>query len=349
MPEDIVSMEEDMSAIFDDIQERDLPDEAQEKSDRHRDKEGKFAKSEEAETPKEEKLDKPDKAVTQDKVTESQEKPESVDKPKVQADAMRPPSSWSAAAKAKFAQMDSDVQKEVIKREEDFHKGIDGYKARAALGDTLYKEIAPYEAMIRSQGSTPEVSIRNLLGVAYQLSVGTPQQKQQVIANIAQMYGVQMSTGEEMPQVDPTVAALQQEVQKLRAEREQEKYQRETSTTATLSDEIAAFQADPANIYFENVKAHMSALLQGGRATGLKDAYEQATWANPEVRQQLLAQQQKDAELKRLDEAKKTAIEAKRSAPINSRAKGVFSPVAQTGNSITDTMSNVYDEIQSSQ
>lgn len=340
---EVTSIEDDMSSLFDEIQERDEPE--AEKPERARAPDGKFTKAEEAEPDKSAKPDKTEKLKVEP-VLETQDttiKPENTP-----TETIRPPSSWSAAAKAKFAAMDQDVQKEVLKREEDFHKGIESYKARATLGDTLYKEIAPYEAMIRSQGSSPEISIRNLLGVAYQLSTGTPQQKQQVIAQIAQMYGVEMpQPGEDVPQTDPTVAALQQEVQRLRQEREQEKYQMETSTTATLSNEIEAFKADPKNIYFENVRAHMSALLQGGRVKGLQDAYEQATWANPEVRQQLLAQQAKEAEAKRLEEAKKTAIDAKRSAGINTRPKSGIASVAPAGNTMVDTMSQVYDDIVS--
>lgn len=347
------SIEDDMSALFDEIQGRD--EEETEKPERARGPDGKFAKADETDEKPVEKAEKTEKvekdtkkeAKPVDELTAEEQVSETKETEKP-AETIRPPSSWSAAAKAKFAAMDPDLQKEVLKREDDFHNGIDGYKTKAKFADAMYKEIQPYEAMIRSQGSTPEASIRNLLGVAYQLSTGTPHQKQQVIASIAQMYGVEMpQSGEEMQQMDPTVQALQQQIQQLMQEREQEKHQRETSTTATLSDEIEAFKADPKNLYFENVRAHMSALLQGGRATGLQDAYDQAIWANPEVRQQLLAQQAKEAEAARLEAQKKEAIDAKRSAGINTRPKSGIASAAPAGQSITDTMEAVFNDIQS--
>lgn len=366
--EEIASIDDDMDALFDEIQARDEEPEKPEKevtlkSERVRDEEGKFAKTDDrSDEKKEEKLDvdkevrrlieekqakkaKAEGSKTTDKTETPQEESTEPVKP---IESIRPPSSWSATAKSKFAAMDPDVQKEVLKREDDFHKGIEAYKAKAQFADNLYREIQPFEAMIRSQGSTPEVSIRNLLGVAYQLSTGSPQQKQQVIAQIAQMYGVEMpQSGEEIQRADPTITALQQEVQRLRQEREQEKYQLESSTTSTLSNEIEVFRKDPKNIYFENVRADMSALLQAGRAKGLQDSYEMATWANPEVRQLILAQQAKESETKRIEEAKKASLDAKRAAPITTRSKGNVATSVNAVTSVAETMDQVYDDIMS--
>ena len=356
---EIASIDDDMDALYDEIQAREeVPDktekEVSEKTERARDEEGKFAKADDKpDVDKEEKQDKKTKKSTevteeQKAATEAEVPLEEHKEPEKPVETIRPPSSWSATAKSKFAAMDPDVQKEVLKREDDFHRGIETYKAKAQFADNLYREIQPFEAMIRSQGSTPEVSIRNLLGVAYQLSTGSPQQKQQVISQIAQMYGVELpQNGEEMPRVDPTITALQQEVQRLRQEREQEKYQQESNTTSTLSNEIAEFSKDPKNIYFDNVRADMSALLQAGRAKGLQDAYDMATWANPEVRQLILAQQAKESETKRIEEAKKASLDAKRAAPITTRSKGTVATSMNAGNSIAETMDQVYDDIMS--
>lgn len=346
MPEQILSIEEDMNDIFDQIQSREKDEEVpDEKPEKKRDIDGKFVSQD-----KEDVVTADDSgAVKDDKKQEEIKSDNIVNEPQEQkqTEAPRPPSSWSAAAKVKFSQIDPDVQKEVLKREEDFHKGIEQYKAKAAFGDTLYREIAPYEAMIRSQGSTPEISVRNLLGVAYQLSTGTPQQKQQVISNIANMYGVPMGSAEEQPAVDPTVYALQKEILDLKTKYEQDYNLRQSSTTSSLSNEIETFKSDPSNIFFDNVREDMAALLQTGRANSLKDAYDKACRMNPDVYQTIMAKQSRESEEKRLQEQKKTALEAKRSAPIATRTKGVFAPPTPGNNSIVDTMNSVYDEILS--
>ena len=49
----------------------------------------------------------------------------------------------------------------------------------------------------------------------------------------------------------------------------------------------------------------------------IQQAYDRARWANPATRQKLLAEQQAEAEAKRLDAAKKAASQARRAGAIN--------------------------------
>ena len=78
--------------------------------------------------------------------------------------------------------------------------------------------------------------------------------------------------------------------------------------------ELQKFTSDPAHIYYEDVKEDMALLLSQGRAQDLKDAYEKAFWMNPKVREAVQADQLRQAEAKRLNEAKQKAANAKRAS-----------------------------------
>ena len=50
------------------------------------------------------------------------------------ATGLQAPKTWRPEAAAKFATLPPEVQQEVLKREEDIFKGLEGYKADASIG-----------------------------------------------------------------------------------------------------------------------------------------------------------------------------------------------------------------------
>ena len=58
---------------------------------------------------------------------------------------------------------------------------------------------------------------------------------------------------------------------------------------AAIEEEIAAFRADPKNLYFDNVQPTMQALFRTGQAKTLAEAYEKATWSDPTIRKLIMA------------------------------------------------------------
>jgi hypothetical protein len=75
----------------------------------------------------------------------------------------------------------------------------------------------------------------------------------------------------------PEIAALKQQLQVLQNHVQ-------TAQTAPIVSQIDAFQNDPANLYFENVRDDMAVLLHNGKASDLKEAYEMACWMRPDIR-----------------------------------------------------------------
>jgi len=91
-----------------------------------------------------------------------------------------------------------------------------------------------------------------------------------------------------------------------------------------IQGQIKTFAADPKNVHFETVKAHMAALLKGGIAKDLQDAYDQAVYANPQTRSSLLEAKTVSDNEKRVAEQKARAEAAKRAGSSLRGAPGIM-------------------------
>lgn len=293
------------------------PEAPEEKAQRIRDEKGKFAK-------------------TDPVISEAVETPETPVK--------AAPNTWKKEVAEKWATLPPEVQSEVERREADFHKGIETYKQKAQFAETIERTIAPYVATIQALGVTPDVAIQGLLNADHRLRYGTPQEKSYYMAELAKSYGIdlgQIPQGEQPP-IDPTISALQQQVQQLTGYIQNQASQVQQAEAQTLNSTIASFAADPKHSHFESVRGHMAALLQAGQAKDLEDAYEQAVYANPTTRAAMIAQQQAVAR----EEAAKKAQAAKTAASVNVRARPSM-PVSQPIGSMDDTIRATLRRLQS--
>ena len=225
--------------------------------------------------------------------------------------ALAPPNGWSADAKAKWHELPEEVQSAVMKREQDAHKQISKHDDERNYGREMSKVVQPYLAQIQAEGGTPTAAVQSLLNTAYLLRTGTPDQKRQLILQTAEQFGVDLTQAPIDPNVSPEVAPLYQKINQLENRLLSADQQQATILQNEVHADIEAFAADSQHPHYESVKAHMAALLTQGAAEGLKDAYEQACWANPEVRATLQAQQKAEEEQKRKAEAKARADKAK--------------------------------------
>lgn len=238
-----------------------------------------------------------------------------------------PPNTWTAAAKAKWQELPSEIQAEIAKRESEVEKGFTKLDEERSVGKTFKETVLPYMAMIQAEGSTPIVAVQSLLNTAHQLRSGTPQSRGQLILQLAKQFNADISqTSSTQPQPDPTVLAIQQELQQLKNARHQEDLQKKQQEDAAVTRTIDTFAADPKNVHFETVKADMAALLQAGRAKDLQDAYDKAVWAHPDIRSTLLEQSVADKEAKRLADLKEKADKARKASVSMSGPPGATAP-----------------------
>lgn len=228
-----------------------------------------------------------------------------------------------------------------MRRSEEMHKGLEQYREKAQFGDQVAQAIQPFMATIQSLGVHPAVAVQKLMSADHSLRYGSPQQKTQMLMQIAKDYGIDM--GEvtqyqaEQPYIDPQVQALQSQVGQLQSWIQQQTQAREQQERAALNSEIATFAQDPSNAYFNDVKNEMAGLLQAGLASTLNEAYDKAIFANPSIRAQVLAQQQAKAEEARKQEASQKAQVAKKAASVNVSRKGIMPPSKPIG-SMDDTI-----------
>lgn len=235
--------------------------------------------------------------------------------PVTQTPEIKVPDRYPASVKAKWSQLPPDVQADLAKSADDFHKELTRHDEERVLARQFKEVVAPYIAQMRAEGANPIQATQALYDTAYRLRTGTPQQKGQLLWETARAFGADMSQGftqQAQAPFNPQLHQMTQEVQTLKAQIEQQNTLRKQQEDAGVQSQIDTFKADPKNVHFETVKAHMAALLSGGAAKDLADAYDQAVYANPQTRASLLTQATQSEQEKRVADQKAKAEAAKK-------------------------------------
>ena len=291
---------------------------------RSRDERGRFSKKQE---------EIAQNAIQED-ATQSQQAPVS--------QAKKPPQSWKQELKDHFNTLPPEIQDEILRRETDYSKGIQKYAEDAKYAQTFRPVVEQWMPYLSQVGATPEQAFHALMQAEYSLRTGSPTQKQQALYKLAQDYGIPL--GEQPPhqegQLDPNlqhalnrVQQLEQYIQKSEYQKQQEIAAQQQQEQVALMQQVESFASSPDVPHFEQVRADMAQLLQAGYATDLKDAYEKACWARPDIRASLL----KAEEAKRIQEKAQAANQAKAKAvSVTGSPSGASVPIA--GASIRDDL-----------
>lgn len=272
------------------------------------------------------------------------------------APTVNPPSGWTAEAKADWASASPKIQKEVLRREQDMHNGIAQYKEAATYAHSIQKAIQPFEHTIRSLGITPEAAVHALFDQENRLRNGSPQEKLNTIARLAQSYGVDLSQGvPQQQQIDPNLQYFQNQLQSTQQQLNQVLTANQQREQFELNSQIAA--AKEGKPHFDELRHQIGTLLQASIDSGspltLDQAYESALWASPQHRQTLLAQQladrqAADAKLKadQAQQVKAAAQAAKAASVTNVQRRGTL-PGQKAIGSMQDTMRDTLEQIRS--
>jgi hypothetical protein len=125
------------------------------------------------------------------------------EEPAEQLPEKRPPSSWKKDAAAEFDKLPAHVQDEILRRETDFHRGIEGFKTHADLGKSMERAIQPYMQTIQSLGVSPDAAVGKHLQADHILRTSAPDQKAAYLSQLAQEYGIDLGQAQAMPQKHP--------------------------------------------------------------------------------------------------------------------------------------------------
>lgn len=281
-----------------------------------------------------------------EKSSPSAETPATPETPK--APAIEAPQGLPAAVKAKWSNLDPEVQAALKAREDDVHKMFTRNDGELNLGRKMKDIIQPYMQIIHAEGGTPETAVQSLLNTAYVLRTGSPQQKAGLVQQLIQAYGVDTSLmGQPQQQAQGNdYAALQRKLAEIEAKANPEaitRQLREQMETDKINEDVKAFAADPANQHFEAVRLDIASLIHSGAAKTLREAYDKAIWANPDLRSTLLTAQTAEKEAKR-----KAELEAKKKAAVSvtgSAGKSAGSTGAKQAKSIEEELAEAWDSV----
>lgn len=262
--------------------------------------------------------------------------------------AAEPPKTWRKEAAELWKTLPAAARQEIVKREADIFKGIEGYKAEAAFGKSFREVLSPFMPVLERYNINPAAQVGELMRAHHTLALGTPAEKTALFQRLLTDYQVQLpAPGEEPAYIDPAVKDLQSQVQTLHSQLSQADASRQAQVIAERRKEIETFAADPANPHFEEVSNDMVTLLQGGVCKTLPEAYEKAVWANPVTRAKEIARQQAEATRKAQEtEAAKVAA-ARKATAANVRTSAKSGSATAPLGSIDDTLNETLAKIRS--
>lgn len=256
------------------------------------------------------------------------------------------PRSWTAAEKAKWNEATPEVRQAILRREQEVEQGFTKLDEDRNFGKSLKEIISPYMPIIQAEGGTPQAAVQSLLNTAYILRTAPLAQKTALFHQLAQQYGVDLKNSTAAVHPDQTVQQLQTQIATLQQEiQKQPQVFAQQQESRAVKDQIDAFAADPKNVHYEKLKPVMASLLTSGQAKDLQDAYDKASWADPDTRSSILVEQHKASEEKRLAEIKAKADSARKRA-VSVRGSPSIHPAAngKDNNSIREDLEAAFEQ-----
>lgn len=186
------------------------------------------------------------------------------------------PTSWKKDYEAQWDTLDPSLAEYIHQREAEYAKGVSTYKGEADRARELTEAMASFMPDLQKHNIAPAQWITNLGNAHRTLVMGTPEQKSQMFAHLAQQYGVDLGqfTGQ---QTDPRLMTLAQQLQQSQSRLDNIERSWNQEREEKLNNHIAAFAADKEkHPYFDLVSPQMAQLLESGKAPDLETAYAEA-------------------------------------------------------------------------
>jgi hypothetical protein len=267
-----------------------------------------------------------DPKVEDPKVEDPKVEDPKVEDPKVEEPTLlkedKAPQSWSPAAREKWATIPEDLRKEIIRREEAAAIGVRQINERFTPAAKFTEALDPYIKEAQNGGIDPVGYISSVMQTEKALRTADVKGKFEILMRLADQYGVPLrdvinqSVGQEV--IKPQQPAIPQEVAR---ELEENRRWRAEQETGAARRELESFSAN--NEFFNDVRMMMADLIQSGVARGLQDAYDQACWTHPSVRQVLLDRKLNEGKQQdltsRQTSAREVNIPSQGALPVNTK------------------------------
>jgi hypothetical protein len=223
------------------------------------------------------------------------------------------PISWTAEKKAEWASVPPALQEYISQRDKESHEAITRAGQQIKAFEPIRNVIEQYGHTFQKNGLQPHDGIARMMAVNEMLETNP----RAAIAEIAKAYGVNLQ-GETAPNAEPgdaRVAELEAELGKIKSHLTAQQRQQFEAENNALAREIADFAKDKP--HFESVRKVMAGLMNSGAADTMQEAYERAVYADPTIRQSMLAEEQTKAEAKRKADESERVKAAKKAAGVN--------------------------------
>ena len=235
-----------------------------------------------------------------------------------------PPPGWSADSKAAFAALPDPVKQDILKREKEVSDGFKQKSDEIKRYQEIEQVLAPVRQTFQQAGIQSDAEAIKRLFMWENMIRQNPAQ---AIPQLARQYGVNLNSPQSPPpeipehlrpvldqfgQISQTVNNLQGEIQRSREEK--------------VSETLAAFSKDKP--HFEKVRVRMGQLIQAGavQPSDLEGAYQQAIWADPEIRAALIKEQAEKQAIE-IQKAQAQKTQAARQAAISPTGRAPTAPV----------------------
>lgn len=244
---------------------------------------------------------------------------------------MPPPSSWKKdhwGAWEKLSTENPQLAEYLNQREGEFARGVSTYKQEYESVRPLQEAIQPLLPILQQYGIQPAQWITNMGAAHHQLVFGTPQQKLQMFAKLAQDYQVPLQALYDnqaqqhflmQQQLQPQPQVKQPDVEALF---EQKWVEKEAKSDLQRFQEAKDGSGNPLYPHYERVRDDMALLLEHGKAQDLKSAYDVAIrmhddiWTQEQSARQAAAQQSvQKGHQRQVAQAKAAAVSPKTATP----------------------------------
>lgn len=214
---------------------------------------------------------------------------------------IKAPSSWKPAIRQHWDKLPTEVKQEVLRRETEVQRGLTLSGDARKFSEEFNNVVRPFESIIRSQNSTPIAAVRNLMTTAAGLTLGSPVQRANIVAEIIQNYGVDIETLDQVlsgkvptspasrggpdPSVQQYIQQALAPVQQFMSSAQQRVQAQEQNLAAVAEAAVEDFGGDKE--FLDDLADDMADILE--RAAGrnrpmtLNQAYDLAARSHPEI------------------------------------------------------------------
>lgn len=210
-------------------------------------------------------------------------------------EALLAPGAWTPAGKAKWSSLPADIRSEISRREGDMQRALAQHDEHREFGRQFAQISHEHADTISRAGVPPLRMFQDIIGIMKTLGSSDPQSRISALRTAALQSGFDVRAlagppppaGTQSNGSEFALAPLMQVAQEWdqfkgqQARQAEEQQQRQHQQTM---GEVAAFRSKPEARFFDAVKDQMIALLRGGVARSLQDAYDQAIWTRPDIR-----------------------------------------------------------------